>query len=598
MRIGIAQINTSAGSFDDTIEHMVAQSQRAAEREVELLVFPLAALAGLEPVAFADRLPFMIDVAEALPVLAERLAVPSVVPVPMDLGMRAYFDAFLIEGGSFRPLRRQPPPERTTSPAVRDRRELPQFSFADERIALAFSYEDLDELCDYDYDVDCVLFLSSYPLALDDPSSTMGANLDDARYVTDVGTMGSWLIGVAAVGGYGEQVLSGSSFVLRPNAELVALAPAFEEALLLAYVGNARLEPAQELVHAEPYDGAFSLWQAVSMGIHDFVTKSGHHDVALCLDGSVDASVLAALATDAVGPTHVHALVGASAGQLAPSCRELVRRLRIDHVDAVGQLRGMDVRDLDELQLCALAREHDALVLSPLDKTALALGAMRGQLSCAVLCPLGDIYRSDVLAMARVRNTISPLFRRVALTDADALSLPGEAGIVLRDETEQLRVDEILLSHVEFLHPLMDIVSVSEGDTELIDAALRAKRATEVWRRNAPQVLAMSTHTLDEASSPLGFVWQDRHLDADRSALDLLPQQADDAFQVQESAEQDEPGEIDIDATLGMLRDLAEQGGFAPDGMGGGPTGPGGRRHDGDGLDSDALGWMSPFSEN
>ena len=35
MRIGIAQINTVAGAFDQTVERMVAQSQRAAEQGVE-----------------------------------------------------------------------------------------------------------------------------------------------------------------------------------------------------------------------------------------------------------------------------------------------------------------------------------------------------------------------------------------------------------------------------------------------------------------------------------------------------------------------------------------------------------------------------------
>ena len=74
MRIGIAQINTVPGAFGQTVERMVAQSQRAAEQQVELLVFPLAALAGTEPVPFADRPAFMHDVADALATLAEVLA--------------------------------------------------------------------------------------------------------------------------------------------------------------------------------------------------------------------------------------------------------------------------------------------------------------------------------------------------------------------------------------------------------------------------------------------------------------------------------------------------------------------------------------------
>ena len=48
MKIGIAQINTRPGDFETTSGRMVAQSERAAQEGVELLVFPLAALAGVD----------------------------------------------------------------------------------------------------------------------------------------------------------------------------------------------------------------------------------------------------------------------------------------------------------------------------------------------------------------------------------------------------------------------------------------------------------------------------------------------------------------------------------------------------------------------
>ena len=97
----------------------------------------------------------------------------------------------------------------------------------------------------------------------------------------------------------------------------------------------------------------------------------------LCLDGTLNASVLAALASDAVGPTHVHVVVGSSAGAAAASCRELAHRLRVDTVNAPAPMRDYDARDLDELELSMLARAHGALVLSSVDKTALALGMWR-----------------------------------------------------------------------------------------------------------------------------------------------------------------------------------------------------------------------------
>ena len=129
MRIGIAQINTVPGAFGQTVERMVAQSQRAAEQQVELLVFPLAALAGTEPVPFADRPAFMHDVADALATLAERLVCPAIVPVPMDLDRpEGAFDAMLVEDGEVRLLRSSRRPQ---EPVGGEEHELTEFVHGD-----------------------------------------------------------------------------------------------------------------------------------------------------------------------------------------------------------------------------------------------------------------------------------------------------------------------------------------------------------------------------------------------------------------------------------------------------------------------------------
>ena len=239
MRVGIAQIHTIAGALDQTVERMVTQSQRAAEQGVELLVFPLAALAGVEALPYADRLSFIADVADAIATLACDLACPALVPVPIDLGEPyGYFDALLIKEGEVHPLRipLQMGAAHHGHTEHSDDPRIAEFSMGGIRFALAFSHEDLDQLDDYDYDIDAVLFLSAYPFALDDTPSALGASLEETRFVDDAKSTHAWLLGVGSVGGYGDQVFSGSSFVLAPSGELKAIAPAFEEALLVSVV--------------------------------------------------------------------------------------------------------------------------------------------------------------------------------------------------------------------------------------------------------------------------------------------------------------------------------------------------------------------------
>ena len=344
MRIGIAQINTVPGAFDETVERMVVQSQRAAEQGVDLLVFPLATLAGVDMVPPADEYAFMWDVSGALASLSERLACDAIVPVPCEVrgGGDLDFDVQLFSGGETRSLCL-----RDGSRGHRDMHDVFEFEHADRKMAIAFTYAALDTLDDYRYDCDVVIFLSGYSYAQDDPSSAMGADLANARYEDDADLTGAWLVGASSVGGYGDQVFTGSSFVYDPVGRLVALAPAFEEALISAELLTVTEEGHPRMVTPDLFDAPFHLWQAIVMGIRDFAAKQGFEDVALGLDGTLDASVLLALASDAVGPHHVHALVGASAGAQAAACRELASRLRVDVRNADGPLHGNDPHDSD-----------------------------------------------------------------------------------------------------------------------------------------------------------------------------------------------------------------------------------------------------------
>ena len=598
MRIGIAQINTVPGAFGQTVERMVAQSQRAAEQQVELLVFPLAALAGTEPVPFADRPAFMHDVADALATLAERLACPAIVPVPMDLDRpEGAFDAMLVEDGEVRLLRSSRRPQ---EPVGGEEHELTEFVHAETRLALALTYDDLDALDDYDYDVDAVVYLSGCPFAMDDPSSAMAANCENGRFVDDAQSAHAWLVGVASVGGYGDQVFTGSSFVMDPEGNLVATAPAFEEALLVADVGNSEEDFPRDTVPPEVFDAPFHLWQALVLGIHDFVAKQGYADVALCLDGSLASLVLAALASDALGPLHVHVLIGASAGAAAAACREFAQRLRVDATSAAGHPQSLDLRDLDELELAALARSLGALPLASWDKTALALGAAPVGLSAATFCPLGDVYRSDVLDMAHVRNTISPIFRRVGLTEVDALTLvmPDGSERAIRSEQEITRVDEILLGYIEYDRPLASLVADDSAEAELICAVLRTFREGELMRRRMPATLAMSTRTLDEGRFPLSTSWHDEHPDGFEDTLSEDERREDGAAGESPKYRKAVPAP-DIEGTMAMLRDLAEQGGFVPPNLADFVRGS--LNSDGDDTHPSAaevMAWMTPFSEN
>ena len=82
MRLGIAQLGSLAGDFAATADRMAAYSRRAANRGVDLLVFPMNVLSGAAEVPYVDREGFLLDLAEALSGLTERPAHASFLPRP------------------------------------------------------------------------------------------------------------------------------------------------------------------------------------------------------------------------------------------------------------------------------------------------------------------------------------------------------------------------------------------------------------------------------------------------------------------------------------------------------------------------------------
>ena len=267
MRIAIAQMTSHAGDFSATAARMAEQSRRAAERGVDLLVFPAPVLCGAAPTAPVDREGFLLDLAGCLMGLVDELACPCLVPVLTDVSGVTLPEALLFSEGGVVPVRltayleaaraRARSEEAADAPEEPEGRPLPELEFAGARLGVAFTYEDLDDYDDYEYDVDVIVFLSGYGFATDDVSSALGSSLADGRFLADAEATGAWIVGVGALGSYDAQVFCGSSFVLAPWGELAAQAPSLEEALLVCDLDPSAEGPlAEALLEAHVDDGA------------------------------------------------------------------------------------------------------------------------------------------------------------------------------------------------------------------------------------------------------------------------------------------------------------------------------------------------------
>ena len=645
MRIGIAQINTRPGDFRATCGRMRAYASMASEQGVDLLVFPAMALTGGEGVRESDLSAYACDLLECLSELADEVACPCLVTVHIGPSELVVPQSILVYQGRLRllglpeslaggTLLPGADPSAGTAGTAGAAGGLPQvaphsiavFTVAGERVALAYGIDDLDLIRQGSPDASVIVYLSDEGVCVDDPSTAMGAALGENRFAEDALAVDAWLVGVNGVGMYGEYVYGGSSFVLAPDGRLVVEARDFEEDFVSCQVGWGVQVEDSEVLAPEVFDETLYLWQTLVLGLQDIVEKYVDSDqVVLPLDGTLASSLLAMLASDALGPVRVHALVCAPDEDSAARARGLAARLRLDvrELDAAGLSAGNE-GDLSDLrlksraaaELAVWAAQLGAQVLSPADKTQLALGLDARVPSSALAMPLGDVYRSDAIDLARLRNTISPVMESVAFTEQDG---PPVEGIDLPAGPADERIyaiDSVLLEHLEGCHGVRDVCAVTGRDVRFVESVLRRLDDTEASRCALPLLIATSSATLAYATSPLGLGWRPNSSRDDQDCQNELARIVSDRVRLPKFASKDDadsdgapiardagPDDEDLSEELGevlsFLSDYLQEGGFDQDqqglrewlesaqsgGMSGKPSGQ-------------MPFWGSPFSEN
>jgi len=132
--------------------------------------------------------------------------------------------------------------------------------------------------------------------------------LDLAR--TRVKESGLPLLYVNQVGGQDELVFDGASFALARDGDLRVQAPEWRPALMpTRWKREAGGWNVEKGVLAERGDRLSSIYQAMVLGLSDYVRKNKFPGVVLGLSGGIDSSLSAAVAVDALGADRVHCVM-------------------------------------------------------------------------------------------------------------------------------------------------------------------------------------------------------------------------------------------------------------------------------------------------
>ncbi len=255
----------------------------------------------------------------------------------------------------------------------------------------------------------------------------------EAMMVERVQAVGLPLVSAQLVGGQDEVVFEGRSFAVGADARLAGRAPGFEEKLWLV---QAQRRPAAIELQADTaptQDELAELWDALVLGLRDYVGKNGFRSVALGLSGGIDSALVLALAVDALGADRVHAVMMPSpytAGISVDDAREMARRVgvRYDEIDIRPQFEAFKTalaplfagrpEDTTEeniqarirgILLMALSNKLGHLILTCGNKSEYAVGysTLYGDM-CGGFAPIKDVLKTRVFALARWRNAHDP----------------------------------------------------------------------------------------------------------------------------------------------------------------------------------------------
>ena len=184
------------------------------------------------------------------------------------------------------------------------------------------------------------------------------------------------------VGGQDELVFDGSSFVLDSEGALTQQLPAFQEQLALVELQNTN-PLRSEVVPALSLES--SVYQALCLGLHDYIYKNSFPGVVLGLSGGIDSALTLAIAVDALGADKVRAV-------MMPS--EFTADISISDAQEMAQLVGVQYSELAIKELFENFRDTLAMEFSglPFDATEENLQArIRGMLLMALSNKFGSI---------------------------------------------------------------------------------------------------------------------------------------------------------------------------------------------------------------
>ena len=474
LRVGLAQVNPTVGALAANTELILEYAGKAASAGAHLLVLPEMVLTGYPVEDLANRATFRQASKQALEELAKKLE---------DYGDLVSIVGYLEESQSHRPQNAVAVIHRGAVVARYIKHHLPNYGVFDEfrnfvagEGSLVVRIHGVDvgiAICEdiwREQGPVADLAARNVGLVVVPNGSPFERNKDDVRAALvrrRAREIGAPLLYVNMTGGQDDLVFDGDSIAVAADGELIARAPQFDDGLMVVDIDARALTSEPDVVISEDRIGGYlkinhgvaprleieaEIWQALVVGLRDYVKKNGFPSVILGLSGGIDSAVTAAIAADAIGAKRTYGVAmpsqyssDHSMSDAVDSAKRIGLNFRVVEIQpmvnsfltALG-LTGLAEENLQArvrgTTLMGLSNQEGHLVLATGNKSELAVGysTLYGD-AVGGYAPIKDLLKSEVWAIAKWRN-------QVATSRGETEPIPLNS--IVKEPSAELRPDQ------------------------------------------------------------------------------------------------------------------------------------------------------------
>lgn len=567
LRLALAQINPTVGDLSGNAELILNYVRQAHESGADLLVFPEMAVTGYPVEDLALRPSFRVASKKSIAGIAKKCADEGFGDLTIVLG---YLDE------ATHAVNRLGQPEGAPQNAVAlifggeiraryVKHHLPNYGVFDEfrnfvpgDSSLVVRVHGIDlgiAICEDIWQEGgpvAELALRTPGLLVVPNGSPFERNKDDVRLALvkkRAADVGAPLAYVNMTGGQDDLVFDGDTIVVDEKGEVLARAPRFMDHLLIVDLElQSHTSHPDVIIHDEVIQGRQAsssevalrlddlaeVWQALVVGVRDYVRKNNFTSVIIALSGGIDSALVAAIAVDAIGAENVYGVglpskyssdhslsdayaIAQNTGlhfrviEIEPMVTSFLESVKLEGIaqeNVQARVRGV--------VLMGLSNQEGHIVLATGNKSELAVGysTLYGD-AVGAFAPIKDIYKTDVWALSQWRNEQALLRGEIAPIPANSITKepsaelrPGQKDSDSLPEYHLL--DSILLSYVEGDESGSSLVAAG-FDPALVARVISLVDRAEYKRRQYPPGTKVSTRAFGkDRRLPITSRWREQ----------------------------------------------------------------------------------------